>query len=245
MLKPLLTMALGAALLVPATAQAEGFTPEQKKELEAMFEAYLLQNGDKVMQSVENYQVQEQVRQMEQAKANISNNADYLYNSGSPSFGPEDADVTIVEFFDYNCGYCKKAIDELQEVLKDDDNIRVIFKEMPILAPTSHEAAQWALAADKQGKYFEFHSKLMHSTLPKNEDLFKKVAKELGLDMKKLEKDKDDPAVLAMIEKNIAMSKELGVRGTPAFIIGNEFSPGYIPAAQMKEMIAKTRASSN
>ena len=246
MLKPLFTATLAAFILLGApNAQAEAFTDEQKAELNKLFEAYIMDNGGVLMQSVEQFQIAEQMRKVEEAKENITKNADYLYNSDSPSFGPDDADVTIVEFFDYNCGYCKKALTELQGVMDEDSKIKVIFKEMPILSPASLEAAKWALAAQKQDKYFEYHVALMEFKGTKNEATFKKVAEDLNLDIKKLEADKESADIQEAIETNIAKAGEMGIRGTPAFVIDGEFSPGYVPAAELKRMIAKVRESNN
>lgn len=245
MIKPLFSLLLSAGLLlIPATAKAESsFTPEQKAEIEAMFKDYILENGDVLIEALEKNQIEQQVKQLEEARKNIADSSEYLYNSGSPSTGPDDADITIVEFFDYNCGYCKRALTELQDVMKDDKKVKVVFKDMPILSPDSREAAKWALAAHQQDKYFEFHSALMNHQGAKNETAYKGIAKTLGLDIDKLEKDKESEEVRARIDKNLEMSVKLGIRGTPAFIIGSEFSPGYIPAAQIKAIIEKVRES--
>lgn len=236
----LVTVLMLTATALPAKAES-AFTEAQKKELEAMFKEYLLNNGGDIMQSVQKFQEAEAKKQLETAKENITKNSDYLYNSGSPSTGPADADVTVVEFFDYNCGYCKKAVEEVKAVLGEDKKVKFVFKEMPILSPSSREAAQWALAADKQGKYFEYHVALMEFKGEKDAATLKKLAEGVGLDVAKLEKDKDLPEIAAMIDKNLEMSQQLGVRGTPAFIIGQEFSPGYIQLDQMKAMIKAAR----
>lgn len=241
MLKPFLSLALGLSMLTAVPAAAQSFTDAQKKELEVLFKDYLLNNGQAVMESVQKFQIAEQERQMNEAKENLKNSNEYLYNSGSPSYGPEDADVTIVEFFDYNCGYCKKAFTELQDVLNSDKKVRVVFKEIPILSPASREAAQWALAANNQGKYFEYHAALMSHAGAKDTALLKKIGGDLGLDVTKLEADSKSAEVSAIIDKNLEMSQKLGVRGTPAFVVGEEFSPGYVPASELKRMIEEQR----
>lgn len=225
----------------PAAHAEDAFTEAQKAEIESMFESYIMNNGETLIKALEKHQIEMQQKQQEDAKKNILDNSAYLYESGSPSFGPEDADVTIVEFFDYNCGYCKKALEEIQTILDNDKKVRVVFKEMPILSPASREAAQWALAADKQGKYFEFHTALMEHAGGKNRGVYEKIAKDLGLDFDKLEKDKNSDEVIAKIDENLEMAQKLGVRGTPAFVIGEEFSPGYIQADQMKAIIKMSR----
>ncbi len=243
MLKSILTLGLAAGLLgsTALPAKADSLTDDQKKDIEKLMESYLMENGGTILQAIEKHQVEEQQRQLEQAKQNIKDNQDYLTASGSPSVGPQDADVTVVEFFDYNCGYCKRAFDEIQKILDEDKNVRVVFKELPILSPASREAAKFALAAQIQDKYFEFHAELMDFKGQKNEAAFKKIAGNLDLDFDKLKKDANSTAVEDIINKNLEMSRELGIRGTPAFIVGDEFSPGYLTYDQMKSVIAETR----
>lgn len=147
----------------------------------------------------------------------------------------------MVEFFDYNCGYCRKALEEIKIVLKDEKNLKIIFMDMPILGPPSLEAAKWSLAAHKQGKYFEYHQALLEFDGQKNEKTLKKLAKKVGLDVKKLEKEKDSKDIAAILDKNIQQAQNLGIRGTPGFILDGQLYPGFMPAAQIKQYIADAR----
>ena len=116
--------------------------------------------------------------------------------------------------------------------------------DMPILGPSSLEVSKWSLAAQKQGKYFEYHQALLEHNGQKDEATFEKLAKDVGLDVKQLKKDKDDAAIEEMINKQIQQAQELGIRGTPGFIINGEVFPGYMPAAQIQEILATARNKS-
>lgn len=223
-------------------ANAAEFTDAQKAEINKLVEQYLLENGENILLSVNTYQakVNEQDR-MEAAKKaeaflkKIENGRDL------PSTGNPKGDITIVEFFDYNCGYCSRALEELETVLKDDDNIRVIFMDMPILGPPSSVASMWSLAAAEQDKYFEYHSALLKHKGKRDEKVFVKLAKEVGLDIKKLRKDKDSQKVRDIIETNLKLAQDVNITGTPGFIIAGQIYPGYMPAKDIQGVIKKAR----
>lgn len=206
---------------------------------------YLMANPAVVIEAVELYQKQQEALEAERQKESLKTHSSFLYQNNpdaSPAIGNPKGDVTIVEFLDYNCGYCKRAFSEVQSLLETDKNIRVVFKEMPILSPTSHLAAQWALAAQRQNKYFEFHEKLMKNSGAVSEESLAKIATDLGLDVTKMKKDAADPKVSDTIAQNISIAQELGVRGTPAFIINDRLIGGYIPLDEMKKIVADVRA---
>lgn len=242
MIKSLFSLAIVASMAAfPVTAKAESFTAEQKAEIQEMFKEYIMNNGDVLMDSVAKYQMDQEAKRQEEALKNIKESSKELYSSNSPHVGPDDADVTIVEFFDYNCGYCKKALTEVKALIKDDKKVKVVFKEFPIFGEPSMEAARWALAAQKQDKYFEFHAALMEFKGNKSEAVFEKIAKDLELDIDKLKKDKTSKEVEDEIKASMELAGKFGIRGTPAFIIGDDLSPGYVPAAQLKLMVDKAR----
>ena len=230
---------------LPATinaASAQDFTAAQKEQIQEMFKEYLVNNGEVILESVNKYQGELVAK--EAAVANekaagfvkeLSGRTD-LATAGNP-----EGDITIVEFFDYNCGYCTRALEEIQVILKEDKNVRVVFMDMPILGPQSLEASKWSLAAREQGKYWEYHRAIMTHQGPKNEAALEKLAKELKLDIDKLKKDKDSEEIAATLNQNIEEAQALNIRGTPGFIIGEEVAPGYIPAEQMKKIIAEQR----
>lgn len=229
----------------PAAAAAPADGALSEEALGPVIRSYLLNNPEVVMEAVEAFQRKQEAVEAERAKESIKTHNKFLYqgkDEGSPSVGNPKGDVTIVEFFDYNCGYCKKAFEEVQTLIGEDKNVRVVFKEMPILSPTSMTAAQWSLAAQRQGKYFEFHTAMMSHQGGINESALEEAAKSVGLDVEKMKKDAADPALAKVIETNIRIAQELGVRGTPAFIINDRLIGGYIQLDEMKNIIAEIRA---
>lgn len=195
------------------------------------------------MESVSVFQSEQSQVDEEGSAANLIKYKTEIFNDeDTPSVGNPDADIVIVEFFDYNCGYCKKALPDVATLLEEDKNIRVVFKEMPILSPASSVAARWSLAADKQGKYWEFHKALMAHSGNKTEDTLAKIATEIGLDAKQLRKDASDPAINNILDRNKRLADALTVRGTPGFIIGDNIVRGYMGVDAMRNMIREIRA---
>lgn len=167
-----------------------------------------------------------------------------LYNNpDSPVAGDPKGDVTVVEFLDYNCGYCKKAAESVRGVLAEDKNVRFIFKDIQLLHESSLTAAVAALAANRQGKFMEMHDGIMAVQGPYSVDQLKQLAADIGLDKDKFEKDMADPKLVQVANDNLELAKKIGVRGTPTFIIGSQVFPGYITKEQMLEAIKTTRAN--
>ncbi len=232
---------LMTSLSVPALA-ADALTDAQKKEVEAIVEKVLMENPKLIMDSVEKFQTEQMEKQRVEQQGKISEFVKTLdtnlaaYTAGNPK-----GDVTVVEFFDYNCGYCKKAFTEVNKLIEEDKDVHVIFFEMPILGPQSTAAARWSMAAAKQGKYFDFHRAAMQFTGPKTEENLEDLAKKAGLDIAKAKKDKDDPSVDQQIEANIGKAQELGFSGTPGFIIGENPVFGYLEYDAMKSAVKMVR----
>ncbi len=226
------------------TANAQEFTDAQKNQIQKMFEEYLLENGSTVIESVEKYQNEQeaQSRKLSEVKAK-----EFLKSLDGgkdlPMTGNKDGDITLVEFFDYNCGYCGRALEEIVTVLENDKNLKVIFLDMPILSPDSLETSKWSLAAHQQGKYFEFHQAIFDHKGQKNEKVFEKLAKDLGLDVEKLKKDKNSPDIEATLKNNVAKAQEMNIRGTPGFIINGQIFPGYMQAERITEILKEARAN--
>ena len=238
----ILTLGAVALLSFPHTAKSQEFNDAQKAELEKMFNEYLMNNGELIIESVNKYQTQQVAAQQKEANEKAATlMAEFEKDDALPMVGNKDGDITIVEFFDYNCGYCRKALAEVQKLLKADENVKVIFLDMPILGPQSQVAAQWSLAAAKQDKYFEYHKEIMNHNGPKDVNSLKKLAKKVGLDIKQLEKDKDSDDVKKTISANLEKAKSLNIQGTPGFVIENQVARGYITADQMEKMIAEIR----
>lgn len=244
--KLVLTTAIaGAAWSFAAGQQVHAsdaeFSAEQKEALGGVIKEYLMTNPQVIFDSIEAYRAQEEEREQAKAANAIKDNLAKLTSADAPSIGPADADVTIVEFFDYNCGYCKRALPDVLSISKKDKKVRFVFKEMPILGPTSMTAAQWAMAAYKQDKYFEFHSALMEFRGPKEEKQLMKMAKDLKLDVEKMKKDAASPEVQAMIDADVELARTIGINGTPAFIVGETLYPGYIGEDGMLDAIKEDR----
>ncbi len=157
----------------------------------------------------------------------IKENAGELYRpAGSPVVGNVKGDVPVIEFFDYNCGYCKKAFLDLAKLMDKDKKVRVILKELPILSKGSEEAARVALAAKMQGKYWEFHRAMLESQGQANEASALRIAEKLGLDMARLKKDMASAEVKKEIDDTRQLASKMGIQGTPHFIVGDRIIPG-------------------
>ena len=159
----------------------------------------------------------------------------------TPVTGNADGDVTLVEFFDYNCGYCKRVFAYMKDIERDDPNLRIVWKEFPILGPVSRFAAQAAMAADRQGKYIEFHRAMMSGGRLVSEDQVLKIAAKTGLDVERLKRDMQDPAISAYIDETLQLANTLGITGTPGFVVGDEIIAGAISEDEMKRVIEFTR----
>lgn len=246
---PLSLLALGTLGLMAvglqsytANAQDASFSAAQKKELGNIIHDYIMDNPQIIFDAADKHranQEEEQNQAFDQKRAQYS---DFLYsNKDAPSIGDKNADITIIEFFDFNCGYCHKAVSDVQNIAKSDKNVRFVFIDMPILSPTSRDAAKWAMAADKQGKYFEYHVALMQMSGAKTSESLARLAEKLGLDVEKMKKDIAKPEMDAILDKNLAVAQDLGIRGTPAFIIGDFLARGYMGLDGMKQVIDQQR----
>jgi protein-disulfide isomerase len=217
-------------------ATAQQITDEQVKQL--ALEA-ILENPQIIMQAVA---ILEQ-RDRERAASGANTVRLQLeQDSNSPNLGNPDGDVTVIEFFDYNCPYCRSAGRTVQELLAADANVRVIYREWPILGEDSVFASRAALAARTQGKYEEFHWALMNGEGRASEASILKLARDLGLDVAKLQADMTSPAVEAHIAQSSALASMLGFTGTPAFIVGDRTAPGMLSTDEMTTMVAEARA---
>ena len=224
---------LGFAQMAPA----QQMTNEQVKQL--ALEA-ILENPQIIMQAVA---ILEQ-RERERAASGANTVRLQLeQDPNSPNLGNPDGDVTVIEFFDYNCPYCRKAGQTVQELLASDANVRVIYREWPILGEDSVFASRAALAARAQGKYEEFHWALMNGEGRASEASVLKLARHLDLDVEKLQADMTSPAVEAHIAQSSALARTLGFTGTPAFIVGDRTAPGMLSTDEITAMVAEARAA--
>lgn len=230
-------VSLGLASLAHAQ---EAAAPLTKADVEKIVEEYLMNNGKVIMDSVDNYQ---RKSVQERSAEGIKNNYDKLYkDADAPFLGNKDGDVVVVEFFDYNCGYCKRVLPEVQKLVDGDKNVKVVFIDFPILGPTSKTAAEWALAAHRQGKYFEFHSKMMEHNGQIDDAALREVAKAAGLDVDKAAKDAQNSEIALHLEQNITLGRDVGVTGTPAFTVDDQFFGGAVPAEELEKAVKAVRA---
>lgn len=246
--KYLMTMGilgLGAAgFLLSQTHEsvaAKTFSKEEKTAIETIIQDYIDDNPEIVMKALQAAQIKQEKERQASAQEKIKSLEDYFKNSSLPSLGRPNADVTVVEFFDYNCGYCKRALADVQEIAEQDKNVRFVFQEMPILSQSSLDAAKWAMAAHQQGKYFEYHAALMEFRGPKNKSNLEKLAKDAGLDVERLKSDVDSDAVNKAVQESVNIARQIGITGTPAFIINNQLYPGYIGKKAMEKAIKDAR----
>ena len=182
----------------------------------------------------------------EKHEAGVSQNAETIFNSPrGVTLGNKDGDVTFVEFFDYNCGYCKRAMADMLELMKADPKLKVVLKEFPVLSAGSVEAAQVAVAVRMQDptgkKYLDFHQKLLGGRGAADKARAMAVAKEVGLDMAKLEKDLASPEVQATLEENFKLAEAMGMNGTPSYVIGKQVVIGAVGVDNLKEKIGVAR----
>ena len=223
---------LGFAQMAPA----QQMTNEQVKLL--ALEA-ILENPQIIMQAVAILEKRERERAASGAN---TVRLQLEQDPNSPNLGNPDGDVTVIEFFDYNCPYCRKAGQTVQELLASDANVRVIYREWPILGEDSVFASRAALAARAQGKYEEFHWALMNGEGRASEASILKLARHLDLDVEKLQADMTSPAVEAHIAQSSALARTLGFTGTPAFIVGDRTAPGMLSTDEITAMVAEARA---
>ncbi|MCG8561150.1 MAG: DsbA family protein [Hyphomicrobiales bacterium] len=227
-----LTVALPAAIVAgiglwPAAAQDTTFSDAQKKAVEQIVRDYLRKNPEILIEMSAELEKRQSVAEAAARSKAIAENASLLFRSpGSYVAGNPKGDVTIVEFFDYNCQFCKRALDDLLKVLDTDKNVRVVFKELPIFGEASEDAAKVALASIKQGKYFELHNALLRKRGQATKASALRVAGDLGLDVDKLKADMNAPDVLAEIDETKALAERIGLQGTPLYLVGDQIIPG-------------------
>lgn len=236
-----LSLALATSVVMPVAAADK---PLDKGAVEQIVHDYILAHPDILVQALDALD-QKQQAEAEQARVdNLKSNQKALEQSEmSPVGGNLKGDVTLVEFFDYNCPYCKRTQPERAAAVKGDGKVRVVYKELPILSPASKDAAKAALAANKQGKYEAFHAALMTHEGRVDSSVVRAVAKDIGLDIQKLEKDINDPAIEAEIKANIELAQRLGIRGTPGFVVGDTVVPGAIDTERFIALFNASRAA--
>jgi protein-disulfide isomerase len=210
----------GVGALIGANSSA--FSPEQKRAIEAIVRDYLVANPELFLEVQSALEAKMAKEEAERTKAAVADNAREIYRRPNAAVaGNPSGDITVVEFFDYNCGYCKRGFPDVARLIESDRNVRFVFKEFPILRDESEQASRVALAARLQGKYWEMHRELIGTKGVVNEAVALKAAERLGLDIAKLKADMTSPEVKAEIDGVRELAKKMGINGTPHFLVGD------------------------
>jgi len=235
-----------AALAAPRAASAQSFTDTQKSDIEAIVKNYLVSHPEVLEEAMNELTKRQTAAEEQKHQESIAKNSDTIFNSPrGVVLGNKDGDVTFVEFFDYNCGYCKRAMADMLDLLKNDHKLKVVLKEFPVLSEGSVEAAKVAVAVRMQDptgqKYLDFHQKLLGGRGPADKARAMAAAKDAGLDTAKLEKDMQSPEVKATIAENFKLAEDMGMNGTPSYVIGKQVVVGAVGLDGLKEKISVAR----
>jgi protein-disulfide isomerase len=243
--RPLAAALLAAAFALPA--QAQSFSPDQRGEIERIMRDYLLSHPELLQEVLAEMEKRQAVADAEKHRAGVQEHAATIFSSPRQiTLGNPQGDVTVVEFFDYNCGYCKRAMADMTDLMKGDSKLKFVLKEFPVLGEGSTQAAQVAVAVrmqDKTGgkKYLEFHQKLLGGRGQADKARALAVAKEVGLDMTRLEKDMASDEVKETLQESFKLAEALGLNGTPSYIVGNDVVIGAVGLPALKERVNTTR----
>jgi protein-disulfide isomerase len=234
--------ATATLLALPAAAPAQTFSDDQRRQIEAVVKDYLLNHPDVMQEVMVAIDKRQQEADAAKARTTIKANNATLFNSPHQVvLGNPQGSVQVVEFFDYNCAYCKRALQDMLTLLKTDPDLKFVLKEFPVLGPGSVEAARVAVAARMQDpsgkKYLEFHQKLLGGRGPADKARALAVAKEVGFDMTRIEKDMSSDEVKTTIEEDMKLADTLGVSGTPSYVVGDELVVGAVGLDTLKEKI--------
>jgi protein-disulfide isomerase len=224
------------------TPPAQTFSTDQRHEIEGIVKDYLVQHPEVLQDAMDALDKQQKQADADKARVTIKDNNAAIFNSPHQVvLGNPQGSVTMVEFFDYNCAFCKRALPDMMSLLKTDPNLRFVLKEFPVLGPSSVEAAHVAVAARMQDptgkKYIEFHQKLLGGRGAADKERALAVAKEVGFDMARLEKDMDSDEVKQTIDEDMKLADALGVNGTPSYVVGDEVVVGAVGIDTLKDKI--------
>lgn len=237
-------LAAAALACVGAPSQAADKTDTERKAIEDIVHDYLLSHPEVVIEAIRKYQAEQEAQQAAQQSARVAAMREPLERAKTtPVIGNPDGDVTLVEFFDYRCGYCKRAHEAVSAAVKDDGKVRLVLKEFPILGPDSVFASRAALGVFFMApdKYPAFHEALMTARGTIDENRVMDIAVSVGLDADKVKEGMKDARVNQEIQHTMALAQALDITGTPAFVIGTELVPGAVDKATLDELIKKAR----
>jgi len=235
-------LAAVVAVLIPPASLAADFTPDQRKAIESIIHDYLTKNPDVLLDALQAAEDKMKGDAKDKAAQALSTRRREIFEDpDTPVAGNPNGDVSLVEFFDYRCPYCKQVEPSLEALLGEDRQLRLVYKEFPVLGPESVTASKAALAARKQGKYDAFHRAMMTIKGQINDTAVYKTAESVGVDVDRLKRDMAAPEIARALKANTELADALDIRGTPGFIVGNEIVPGAIDLASLKQLIATAR----
>jgi protein-disulfide isomerase len=233
-------LAMSSVCVVQAADPAQGLSREATEEI---IRDYILKHPEIIEQALQTLEErQRQAEKQQFMKALTAHRDDLLSDPRSPVGGNPQGSVTVVEFFDYRCPHCKRAAPDVKKLAQDDPDVRIVYKQLPMLGPDSELAARAALAAHAQGKYAALHDALMASSGSLTLPAILRLAGRAGLDAAQLQADIEKPEIRATIERDLSLAEAIGITGTPSFVIGSELVPGKVSLATLKALVAEARA---
>jgi protein-disulfide isomerase len=223
--------------------RAEEIAPAlSRADIEKIVREYIMQHPEVLMESVQTHRERERLEAQRRSRDVVAANRRELFDDpASPVAGKTAAELAIVQFFDYKCGYCRRVSTTLSALLERHKNVRMIYKELPILGPDSHMASRAALAAKKQGAYLAFHRELMNLNGPITPAAIEDTGRKLGLDVARLKTDMSSKEVEGALMQNQRLASAIGVQSTPSFVIGNELISGAMDLPRFDELISRSR----
>jgi protein-disulfide isomerase len=227
---------------VAARAEDKALSDKQEEAVKKIVHDYLAQHPEAIIEAIGAFREQQRVAAQDAAKKALADHREELVNDpNSQVFGNPQGDVTVVEFFDYHCPYCKAMADRLLDIVNTDGKVRLVMKELPILGPDSVFASRAAIASREQNLYPQFHIALMHLKGPLSEDAVMQTAKSVGIDIARLRKDMDDAKIESVINANVELARTLEIDGTPGWVVGDHATSGAMSAESFKQLIDTAR----
>lgn len=239
-----LSLILGLFVQNQGFAQEQQFTAPQAQEIKGLVREYILENPEIITEAITLLQSKQEIEKLDRQRQNLQQLQSELQNPPENTIiGNPDGNVTVVEFFDYNCGYCKSMFDTVLETVQSNNDIRLVLIEFPILGPNSVTASKAALASLNQDLYGPFHQAMMSHKGGLNEATIMTLARGVGINVEKLQEDMKDPDLDKIIEKNRGFAQKLEINGTPALVIGDALIPGAISAERLNDLIQQVQSA--
>lgn len=237
-------MACALVLGLAGPALSQGFTAEQRAEIVTILREALRSDPAILRDALAGLEEADQRERTEARRAAIAAAGDALFrDAADPVKGNQRGDVTIVEFFDARCGYCKQLHPTMEALLRRDANVRVVMKDLPILGPNSVLASRALLAAQRQGRYQPLYDALLTLRTEPTEAVLRQQAERVGLDWARLRREMDDPAIERRLQSNLRLARTLGIEGTPALVIGEALVPGAVDLPTLERLVAEARSA--